>query len=90
MPLYDYRCPKCSHVFDALKKVDDRHSAPCPECGATAEHKILKAAALDYRMGTDPGFPTAYDKWAKIQRSKNKEGGIWDSNNNRYGGDHEK
>lgn len=90
MPIYDYRCPECQHVFDALKKVDDRHTATCPECGGTGEHKILKAAALDWKMGVSHDFPTAADKWAKIQRSKNQKGGDWDSNNNRYGGDHER
>lgn len=52
---------------------------------------MLKAAALPIgKMGCDSGFPTAYGKWEKMQRSKNQSGGQWDSNNERYGGYHEK
>ena len=90
MPIYDYRC-EGGHTFDALIKVAD-YAEPqeCPECGLLSERVILKAAAIDWKMGVSSDFPTAYDKWAKIQRSKNaKDGGQFDSANNRYGGEHE-
>jgi len=92
MPLYDYRCQDCEAVFTELVKYEDRDVQPCPHCGGTGDYKVLKVASLDVlHMGCDPAFPSAYDKWAKIQRAKNsKDGGQWDSNNNRYGGDHEK
>lgn len=87
MPVYDYRCPACQHAFDALRSVADRATAPCPECGENADQKIWKAAAIDWKIGTSPDFPTAYDRWAKIQRAKNT-GEQRDSNNDRYGGDY--
>lgn len=90
MPLYEYLCPECDERFDELMKMDDRHTAPCPQCGTTAAQQVT-SARIDYRMGVSKDFPTAYDKWTKIQESKNKqEGKMWDSNNNRYGGEHER
>ena len=87
MPMYDYRCPNCGHEFDELRRHAERAHAPCPECGGNAEQKILKAPALDWKMGVSPDFPTAWDRWGKIQRAKNT-GEQRDSNNDRYGGDH--
>jgi len=37
MPLYNYKCSKCEHTFEAIFKVDLRHTPrdqPCPECNA--------------------------------------------------------
>lgn len=41
MPIYEYRCPRCLHVFDILaRKIDD--SAPlCPKCGCKDLKKII-------------------------------------------------
>lgn len=66
MPIYQYRC-ECEHVFTELKKIADRATHECPECGVTAKQEITPIH-LDYlSMGRDPdSFPTAGDKWAKI------------------------
>ena len=35
MPYYDYQCTSCKHVFEASKKISERHvptQEPCPEC----------------------------------------------------------
>lgn len=88
MPVYKYECPK-GHTHDELKKVEERATDPCPECGATAE-LVIVPVHLDYlNCGVDLGFPTAADKWAKMQRSKGS-GKTWDSNNLRYGGEYER
>jgi putative FmdB family regulatory protein len=36
MPMYDFRCTKCEHVFEDIVPSD---AAPpvCPECGAESE-----------------------------------------------------
>lgn len=36
MPLYEYEC-KCGYRFEALRGMDDRHNAICPECGELAD-----------------------------------------------------
>ncbi len=37
LPIYQYRCSKCSGNFEELKKVDDRKSTNCPSCGDKAD-----------------------------------------------------
>ena len=35
MPLYDYKCSECNHVFEKSEKIKDRQKPtkkPCPNC----------------------------------------------------------
>lgn len=33
MPLYDYKCQQCDHVFEALvKRADSDEKVECPKC----------------------------------------------------------
>lgn len=35
MPIYEYECPKCGHVFEEWARSSDAHKdAKCPQCGA--------------------------------------------------------
>jgi hypothetical protein len=58
-------------------------------CGQNANIAVTPVAFDNLGMGLSKDFPTAWDKWDKLQRSKNT-GKQWDSNNRRYGGDWEK
>jgi putative FmdB family regulatory protein len=41
MPIYEYRCRKCRHVFEALRPMDDDGSTlDCSECGARRPERI--------------------------------------------------
>lgn len=34
MPIYEYECPKCGHVFEEWGKASEPHKKePCPVCG---------------------------------------------------------
>jgi putative FmdB family regulatory protein len=34
MPIYEYRCPQCRHLFEAIRPMgDDGSELDCPECG---------------------------------------------------------
>lgn len=33
MPLFDYKCKKCSHTFEHLQELKDKDLVKCPECG---------------------------------------------------------
>lgn len=35
MPTYDYHCSNCGNSFEQNKKIAERDSATCPECGTT-------------------------------------------------------
>lgn len=44
MPVYEYKCPECDHVFDKLQSYS---AAPpeCPKCGHGKTEKQITAAA---------------------------------------------
>lgn len=37
MPLFDFKCVSCGHVFELLVKKDDNQV--CPQCGNTSERQ---------------------------------------------------
>lgn len=43
MPIYEYQCAACGHVFDALQKMSDEPLRDCPECEAPELKKALSA-----------------------------------------------
>ena len=59
---FDFDCEKCSHVFEEFVK-SDIHSSPCPACKGNGV-RLISAPRIDWlRMGVDPGFPSAYERW---------------------------
>lgn len=66
MPLYVYHCDACGKTTEDMRKVEARYDpTSCYFCGQPAALAV-QPVALDYRgMGTDPAFPTAWDRWAK-------------------------
>lgn len=43
MPLYDYRCPNCDHVFEARHSISATPPA-CPQCGYADVGRIITSA----------------------------------------------
>jgi putative FmdB family regulatory protein len=42
MPLYDYECRKCSHVFEVfLKTSEEDETLTCPECQAEKPKRLV-------------------------------------------------
>ena len=48
MPLYEYRCTKCNHVFEKIQKFSDPHVKNCPKCGAKVE-QVISAPAVQFK-----------------------------------------
>ena len=65
--LYDWKCQH-GHKFEQMAKMYVRET-DCPHCGASAK-RLISTPRLDPRMGLDPDFPGAYDKWAKTRRQR--------------------
>ena len=69
MILYEYECQECGHEFAALNAIEDREKANCPICAGIARKLI--SAATPMLDGSDPGFPTAADKWEREHEKAN-------------------
>jgi putative FmdB family regulatory protein len=49
MPIYEYECRSCGHIFDALQKIAEQPLNDCPECGKPGLQKLLSAPAFQVK-----------------------------------------
>ena len=43
MPIYEYQCQECEHLFDALQKINEKPLLDCPSCGEDALKRLISA-----------------------------------------------
>lgn len=43
MAFYDYKCKKCSSVFEISKGMNETVEAPCPACGCKDTQRVFSA-----------------------------------------------
>lgn len=61
--LRDFKCFDCGEVQERL--LDDSITQVGCKCGGVAKRLMgMPRVSLD---GTDPGFPGAYDRWARVR-----------------------
>jgi putative FmdB family regulatory protein len=48
MPIYEYRCTKCGHRFEAIQKVSDRPISKCEKCKGKAE-RLISSPAIQFK-----------------------------------------
>ena len=46
MPIYDYRCDHCGHVFSAVQSFNDSALEKCPNCGKQPRRLISTPAIV--------------------------------------------
>ncbi|MFQ5635187.1 MAG: FmdB family zinc ribbon protein [Gammaproteobacteria bacterium] len=68
MPIYEYVCGGCEHVFDALQKMDAKPLTECPECGEPKLRKLLSA----------PNFRLKGGGWYETDFKKDKQRNLAD------------
>ena len=51
MPIYEYACKKCDHLFDVLQKMSDEPLTFCPECGEPGLKKLISAPSFRLKGG---------------------------------------
>lgn len=45
MPIYEYQCPQCQHLFEEWVKASDAHGQePCPKCGTPSPRVISQTS----------------------------------------------
>ena len=50
MPIYDYRCDHCGHVFSAVQSYADATLEKCPSCGKRPR-KLMATPAIVFKGG---------------------------------------
>lgn len=48
MPIYEYKCVECGHIFEAIQKVSDPPITNCPKCSG-ATNKIISPSGLQFK-----------------------------------------
>jgi putative FmdB family regulatory protein len=48
MPLYDYKCGKCGHVFEAQQKISEEPLKFCPLCKGPIK-RLISASGLIFK-----------------------------------------
>jgi putative FmdB family regulatory protein len=48
MPIYDYRCDHCGHVFSAVQSFNDEALEKCPNCGKKPR-RLLSTPAIVFK-----------------------------------------
>ncbi len=48
VPLYEYRCTACGHVFEKIQSFSAPETMACPKCGSTSE-RLLSAPAIQFK-----------------------------------------
>jgi putative FmdB family regulatory protein len=48
MPLYEYQCESCRHLFEVIQKFSDLPIETCPECGGRVQ-KVPSAPAIQFK-----------------------------------------
>lgn len=45
MPIYEYKCKKCSHIFEIMQSSKDEKEGEimCPRCGAKESVKVISS-----------------------------------------------
>jgi putative FmdB family regulatory protein len=67
MPIYEFECRSCQHVWDALQKIADPDPAQCSSCGAAMVTRRMTAAA--FRLKGAGWYETDFKKDADGKRN---------------------
>jgi len=81
MPLYEYQCKKCGHLFERIQKFSDKPVKKCPECGGPVEQTISAPAVqfkgsgwyvTDYAKKGSSAAPSSGDSGSKDKKDEKK------------------
>ena len=76
MPIYEYKCQKCGHYFEALQRISEEPLSTCPECKKNALKKLVSAP--HFRLKGEGWYETDFKKDNQKNLAENKEEKISD------------
>jgi putative FmdB family regulatory protein len=68
MPIYEYRCRGCAHVFETLVRTGD--APACPACGVADLERLLSLFAVDSESSRQSARARSMAPGVKRQRDK--------------------
>jgi len=85
LPLFEYKCQKCGHLFEKIEKHSASQTKKCPKCGAKAPRQFAAPAiqfkgsgwyVTDYggKQTSAPGSGEASGESAASKSGDNKAG----------------
>jgi putative FmdB family regulatory protein len=69
MPIYEYRCLKCSNDFEAMQKFSDAPVKACPACGGMVKKKMSSSS---FQLKGSGWYMTDYAKKGAMPSSSEK------------------
>lgn len=57
MPIYEYKCLKCQHHFEAMQKFSDEPLSTCPKCSGAVKKQV---SATSFHLKGSGWYMTDY------------------------------
>ncbi|MBA2661762.1 MAG: zinc ribbon domain-containing protein [Bradymonadaceae bacterium] len=51
MPIYEYRCDGCEHVFEELQRLSDPDPEACPKCASATVRRLMSSTSFQLKGG---------------------------------------
>ena len=68
MPIYEYKCLGCGHLFEKIVKLNEAPN--CPECDSGELEKQFTVAAVSTSRTRDKSFKTARARASSMKKEK--------------------
>ncbi|MCK4719554.1 zinc ribbon domain-containing protein [bacterium] len=49
MPVYEYQCKKCGHVFERIHGIGEHKKYRCPDCSSSSTQKIISQVGVIFK-----------------------------------------
>lgn len=70
MPIYEYKCRKCSHEFEMIQRFSDQPVKKCPVCSGHVDKLVSHSA---FHLKGTGWYATDYGKKSGSAKSGNKK-----------------
>ena len=84
MPLYEYQCKACGHIFEREHAIGEKKKYRCPECSCQKTQKLVSQVGVifkgtgfyktDHRSGNGGNGPSSHTvKKGKVEKTEANE-----------------